>query len=213
MEIMNNLQRHSGQQTQLTSSPESEARSELIRQQYGDEMSFIETFSTDAQKEVGHNPKLCFARTTPALSELNSTYDESTAATWITIQLADLSEYCGCREKLTGGALEQCAEMIVASYSYLTVAEMLLFFFRFKSGAYGRFYGAVDPMKIMSSLREFVNEERANAINKMESEKGERERAEWAKNAITYEQYLKNHPSNSNMGLLLAQYAPKKPPK
>lgn len=45
--------------------------------------------------------------------------------------------------------------MIRVEYYYLKASELLLFFFKLKTGEYGTFYGVVDPMVIMSALIEF----------------------------------------------------------
>lgn len=36
----------------------------------------------------------------------------------------------------------------------------MLFIARFKSGKYGRFYGAIDPMKITSAMLDYIRERR-----------------------------------------------------
>ena len=44
--------------------------------------------------------------------------------------------------------------MIRVEYYYLKASELLLFFFKLKTGEYGHLYGVVDPMVIMSALIE-----------------------------------------------------------
>ena len=68
--------------------------------------------------------------------------------------------------------------------------EMLLFFFRFKTGRYGRFYGTVDPMIIMCALREFI-EDRNNMIDAFEQQERDRKAAENAKiPKMSYEEWI-----------------------
>lgn len=74
-------------------------------------------------------------------------------------------------------------------YHYLKITELMLFFYYFKTGRYGKFYGAVDPLVITCSLRDFIVE-RGVAISRHEQEQREHREAESRKNAITYEQYL-----------------------
>lgn len=87
------------------------------------------------------------------------------AVMWLLPQLYDLSEYCGVKNKLQGKPLEGCAHVIATEFYYLKVSELMLFFHRFKSGRYGKFYGTVDPLVITSALREF-DAERGEAIYK-----------------------------------------------
>lgn len=62
-----------------------------------------------------------------------------------------------------------CANVIATEFYYLSVTELMLFFHRFKSGRYGRFYGSVDPLMITTSLRDFIKE-RAIVYDKHDQE-------------------------------------------
>lgn len=125
----------------------------------------------------------------PTLAELDKQFNGRFSAAWLMAHLHDLSEYCGCRDKLAGQPLRQCASIIASEYYYLKVTELMLFFNRFKLGRYGRFYGSVDPLVITTSLQTFVDE-RLVALRKHESEQRDREMEEWRKNAVSYEAWL-----------------------
>lgn len=56
----------------------------------------------------------------------------------------------------------------------------MLFFYQFKQGRYGQFYGAIDPIKIMSALQDF-RRERFDAISDYESELREQKAAQTPK--------------------------------
>ena len=126
----------------------------------------------------------------PTLAELNKRFDNRFAAAWVMAHLHDLSEFCGCREKLNGQALKQCASIISMEFYYLKISELMLFFYRFKTGKYGRFYGSVDPLVITTALREFLID-RASAYARHEREEQVRQRMEWEKEAVSYEEYLR----------------------
>ena len=66
----------------------------------------------------------------------------------------------------------------------------MLFFQKFKAGAYGRFYGAVDALVITTALREFC-EERGDMIARHEQEANKRKYDEYKKNAISREEWLR----------------------
>lgn len=156
---------------------------------YGDRTKFLTLFNPDLQMKVCKDTELCFFGDAPVLSELNMAYGEMTATMWLVPQLYNLSEYCGARDKLQGKPLEECASVIATEFYYLKVSELMLFFHRFKSGRYGRFYGSIDPLIITTSLREFCRE-RNNAIAEQERIERERKAEEDRKNAITYEEYV-----------------------
>ena len=68
----------------------------------------------------------------------------------------------------------------------------MLFFWWFKSGKYGKFYGSVDPMILTSSLKQFVKDRNA-IIAKRDSMELEKKESEWKKIALTYEQWRELH--------------------
>jgi hypothetical protein len=156
---------------------------------YGDKNHFLAIFNPDLQAKACKFPDRCFFGDAPTLAEINITYGDTMATMWLIPQLYDLSEYCGCKDKLQGKPLEQCASVIAGEFFYLKVSELMLFFHRFKTGRYGRFYGAVDPLVITTSLRTFI-EERAYEIERKEQQiRAEKER-ESRKTAMSYQEYL-----------------------
>ena len=113
----------------------------------------------------------------PTLAELNAAFGRNTSAAWLAVQLADLSIYTGAKN-LSKRQQDQLAEIITTEFYWLKVSELLLFFHRFKTGSYGTFFGAVDPMVVTRALREFILE-RNDIIAEVEArEKAEREREE-----------------------------------
>lgn len=97
-----------------------------------------------------------FKHDAPTLGILNTAFGTETANAWLIPELVAVSEFCGCRDKLTDGQLEETARIITASYPWLKVSELLLFFGWLKQGKYGRFYGCLDPMVITTSLQDFI---------------------------------------------------------
>ncbi len=157
---------------------------------YGDRTKFLTLFNPDLQMKVCKDSQLCFFGDAPVLSELNMAYGEMTATMWLVPQLYDLSEYCGCRDKLQGKPLEECASVIATEFYYLKVSEIMLFLHWFKAGRFGRFYGSVDPLVITTSLRDFMKI-RNMEIDKRQQEERNRANEEAVKNAITYEEFQK----------------------
>lgn len=106
--------------------------------------------------------------TAPTLLTLRCAYHDEAATMWMLPQLYDLGEYCGVKDKLDKEQMTQLARIIVTEFSYLKVSEIMLFLHRFKAGRYGRFYGAIDPMIIVTALRHDFMNERAAAIDERE---------------------------------------------
>lgn len=155
---------------------------------YGDRESFLAAYNPSVQRRICPSPSGCFFGEHPTLAALRDGYGSNAPVMWLIPQLYNLSEYCGCRDKLQGAPLEDCAGVIAAEFPYLKVSELMLFFHRFKAGSYGRFYGSVDPLVITTSLRTFLRE-RTFAYDRREQQERERRRDEERKRAVSWQQY------------------------
>ncbi len=97
------------------------------------------------------------------------------AETWIECQIKEMSEYTGCKDKMSVQQTEDIAKIILAAYPFLKATEIMLFFWWFKAGRYGRFYGAVDAMVITTALRQFLKDRRDN-LARIENERQKTQR-------------------------------------
>ncbi len=175
-------------QTQPDSSRVLQLRTTLVSE-YGSRESFLAVYNPDYQRKICGQVTECYFGDYPTLSTLKAGYGANAPAMWLIPQLFNLSEYCGCRDKLQESQLKDCANVIAMDFHFLKVSELMLFFHRFKSGVYGRFYGSIDPLIITTSLRTFLGE-RAAVYDRREQEEREKARAEARKGAVTREQYL-----------------------
>lgn len=162
---------------------------------YGTEVEFLTLFSPSKQSQYSLQEERCVTGHAPTLSQLKASYGENIAETWLVPQLFDLSEYCGCKEKISEGQIRELSKILATTYHYLKVTEFMLFFFRFKQGHYGKFYGAVDPLVITTSMLDFMRE-RSAIIDRIEDEKRKAEREKHAKEAVSYEEYLRMKANN-----------------
>lgn len=147
-------------------------------------------YNPAVQREICSNRELCFFGNFPTIAKINNTYGTQMSVAWLIPQLMDLSEFCGSKDKLFGDKLEECAWLIAQNYFYLKVSELMLFFNRFKQGKYGRFYGSVDPLVIMTALQDFLRE-RNDAIFDHESELNRQRMKMQQDTGITYKEYLR----------------------
>lgn len=139
---------------------------------------------------VGHDERRCFLAKSPTLGRLARDYGDEAPVMWMIPQLTNLSEFCGCKEKLQGVPLEECATIIARTFGWLKVSEIMLFLYRFKAGRYGRFYGNVDPLVITTALRRFLDE-RDTFLAREEGEQEFRRQQEACRGAITWEEYCR----------------------
>ena len=137
-------------------------------------------FNPDKQVEYtsGANLKLCFStEKAPSLNRLSATFGAKIAESWLEIQIYDLAEFSGVREKLDTKQLENLAKVIISNFGYLKLTELMVFFQKFKSGEYGVFYGVVDSLVITNALREFLKF-RMYKLNEIQQEQESKRRDE-----------------------------------
>jgi hypothetical protein len=137
----------------------------------------------------------CYQSKTPTLKTISETFGNDIAIGWLAIQLHDLSEFSGTKDKLSIEQIDQTAKVIYMFFNNLKPEELMLFFLRFKSGEYGKFYGAVDGLSITEKLREFIDQRNAKCVQIYEEqEKQERKKRieESEKNAMTYSDWVKS---------------------
>ena len=139
-------------------------------------------FTEDAERcHMGH---------APTLAQVRETYGSATPVIWLLPFLYDIQEYCGTKTKWSANQVKQLAQIIAREFFFLKVSELMLFFIRFKSARYGRFFGAEDPMVVMEALQKF-NEERGVFYDEYYRREQLRAIEERKKGAISYEEYLR----------------------
>ena len=132
----------------------------MCRGMYETGERFLKLFNPDMQYRYCTDLKRCYLGKAPTLSTLNETFGAHITKAWLTIQLNNLSEFSGAKEKFDTAQVDMLAKVIMSSFPYLKVTELMHFFLLFKTGKFGKFYGAVDGLAITESLRAFCNERR-----------------------------------------------------
>ena len=134
----------------------------------------------------------CYIGKAPSLKVITEAYGEKTSFAWLQIQLRDLSEFAGCKDKLSIQQIEQTAKVIILEFGFMKATELMHFFILFKSGKFGKFYGSVDGLVITEALQEF-REMRREKLWALEQKRQQIERAkqeaEHARNAMSFEEY------------------------
>lgn len=148
----------------------------------------MEVMSPEVQQVYGRDERRAVLCDAPTMTVIDLAYGENAAAMWLTAQLTDLAIYAGVKDVMDRRQYEQLAWMIVSEFGFLKATELMLFFYRMKAGRYGHFYGSVDPMLFMETLRKRFMPERAAVIDEAENERRRRERDERPKNALKPDQ-------------------------
>ena len=166
----------------------------LVQQRYGNRNDFLTKNNPTAQVAVGRMGDNAHFTGSPSLVVLRKTYGDNLPTMWLLPQILDLVAYSNSKSTLDENQAYFLAEAIAQEYYFLTVDEILLFFYRFKLGKYCQFYGTIDPMRITKALDEFC-EERVTAIAEHEKREEQRRREEEEKKAekIDCEEYCRRH--------------------
>lgn len=144
---------------------------------YGSEHDFLVTFNPDRQTDYTKDLVRVFKGSAPSIHLVSEAYGEEIALSWLEVQIYNLSEFAGCRNKITIPQVEETVKMIQQEFGYLNVAEIMLFCQKFKACEYGNFYGSVDPMLILGALRDFVVE-RNLKLAELEKRESEQKKAQ-----------------------------------
>lgn len=160
----------------------------LVRQRFGKEQDFLMKMNPNTRNYFGANEQAAVMGDYPTLNDLNIAYGKGFATEWL-IPLIDVLSLETTASNPKERQQLELAELIATEYRHFKTSEILLFFYRFKAGRYGRFYGSFDPMVIACALRDFVRD-RNNLIDYYEQQRRERER-EQRKPGVSWEEYCK----------------------
>lgn len=171
-------------------SPDLQRKTTLVLEKYGSRDEFLVTMNPDAQIYAARHQDRAFFGEAPTLATLKAAYGPNTPTMWLLPQILDLVLYCNSKGTLSDRQAHFLAEAIANDYYYLKVSEFLLFFYRFKLGNYGNFYGVVDPMLITIALEKFIKE-RNDVIIRREQEEAKTQQAKFSEDAITPQEYCR----------------------
>lgn len=154
---------------------------------FGSDKDFLMKVTPDTQTAFGEKPKSAIMGDYPTLNDIDTAYGKGFSIEWLVVQIDNLSMHTGARN-LTKEQQFELARVLASEYRHLKVTELLLFFYRFKTGRYGRFYGSVDPMVIACAMRDFI-EERNTLIDQYDQEQRRVEAEKGREGTITYDEW------------------------
>lgn len=112
-------------------------------------------FIPENQVEFAERIEVSLTGDCPTIADVRNIWGEKYASIWLANQINDLSEYTGVKNDLLQYQKKEAARVIMSEFYYLKLSEFMLFFFQFKAGRYGKFYGSVDPLVITEALQKF----------------------------------------------------------
>lgn len=136
--------------------------------------NFLRLFNPDMQYGYCRDLKRVYTGKAPTLTVLNEAFGDNITETWLAIQIRDLSEFSGVKDKIDTAQIDMLTKTIIATFHYLTVTELMHFFLLFKGGKFGKFFGAVDGLVITVALQDFCRE-RNDKLYQYEQEESKRQ--------------------------------------
>lgn len=179
----------------MPSSPPTSAlrsRSHEVLARFGDADRFKRLFDPIGQARLCRHVDRIFTGSAPSLVRIADAYGAAEAEALVMLYVKDLSEYTGVKDKITPGQMHETAAVIISEYGYLTIAEIMYFFYLFKAGRFGKFYGVVDGLVITNAIQDFLdvrNEELDRIERKKRKEAQAREEERMRKECLPYEEY------------------------
>lgn len=129
-----------------------------IRSLYPSYREFFLAYNPSAgQINAGLDERKAIMQDSSPIEVLNSAYKPGCAASWLAEHIGELNTFSGSKN-MDDEQVKNLARMIAAEYSDMKISEMMLFFYKFKMGHFGKFWGKVDPMVITCALKDFKNE-------------------------------------------------------
>lgn len=119
--------------------------------------SFFVEFNPSRQVDFGEDEKKAIMGEYSPIAVLDVAYGNGTAAAWLVEHIGNLNTYSGSKN-MDDKQTKVLAQMLATEYKYMKLSVMMLFFYRFKCGHFGKFYGKVDPMVITCALKDFADE-------------------------------------------------------
>lgn len=116
---------------------------------------FLVEYNPSKQSEIVQS-KYAFSDDFDTIASLSRSLGNKVSSAWLFVQISDLNEFCGAKAKMSSETIKSFASIIATKYTYLTIGELMYFFFNCKAGEYGEFFGVVDPVKIGTMLKEFL---------------------------------------------------------
>lgn len=133
----------------------SEGQLEILNQPHE---KILEMFNPSKQSFYAQNSlDRCFSGNAPTLLQLNAKFGLEMGKNWLMIQLTDLFLFSGIKDQIQMSQIESISDTIIASYGFLKLTEVMVFFHMFKSGKYGSFFNRFDGITICAGLNEFLD--------------------------------------------------------
>ena len=117
--------------------------------------SFIEGFGPRNFIYMAMDEDRCHIGKGPTLDQARQMYGIQALTTLVEIYLKDLAKFCSCRLMVNQDQLMDLICIILTQHKHMKVAELGLFFIKYKAGNYGKVFRELYAMDITTALLEW----------------------------------------------------------
>ena len=149
---------------------------------------FIQTDSTENQEVYAAMPLKRCIDTAPSIQEVGRQYGTHIVKAWISALIMNLCEFCGLKVTANSEQMNSVAGIVMKEFGWLNAKELLVFFYRQKTGRYLTFYHTFDGSILLRSLRVFINERMA-AARQLEEDRRKEELNRRSSKCVSYDEY------------------------
>jgi len=148
-----------------------------LRESYQSFEHFAAEFNPDSQVDFGSDIRGAIMDDYSTLEMLDVAFGAGSASAWLVTSLADLNKFSGSKN-MDDGQTKWLAKLLFQEYRNVKYSVIQLFFYRFKVGDFGKFWGKVDPMVITCALKDFIAECEAKKQAYLNEEYAQKKQAE-----------------------------------
>ena len=130
---------------------------EHLRKSYQSYENFNVEVNPDTQVLFASDERKSIMEGYSTLGMLDSAFGPESASSWLVTALANLNKFTGSKN-MDDEQTKKLALLLAQEYKNMKYSVMQMFFYRFKCGHFGKFYGKVDPMVITCALKDFAEE-------------------------------------------------------
>lgn len=138
-------------------SPECQQQLSNLRESYPSFEAFAKDYNPDTQMVFAVDERKTIMNSYSTLEMLDMGLGENSAAKWLDILINDVNKFAGSKS-MDERQAESLAYLLAQEYKDVKFSVIQLFFYKFKCGYFGKFYGMVDPMVITCALKDFIAE-------------------------------------------------------
>lgn len=166
--------------------PSCEQQVNNLRKSFQSFEGFAIKYNPDTQVDIAADERKAIMGNYSTLDVLDMAFGDNSASSWLVPAINDINTFTGSKN-MDDNQVKNLAVLIAQEYKNIKFSILELFFYKFKCGYFGKFYGKVDPMVITCALKDFVSECEAKKQEFLEKEYAKKKQEEDAALEVSHQ--------------------------